>query len=193
MIFDDLLTKVSSGLTALGAFGLALRKADGSVQGFLGGSDRGAAYVEAPPDSSLTTLINNAALPAAGAFTTTAYHTLPGGTTRVSFIVKYTRHASATTGQAKKRILWKFSDTVTDVCASYVDPNSQVIVEPKVSLKGYCMDISGPKFTTTTPGVHVWTVEVPAGAVGVAMQLAEMSDTTNMGTVSQWIATSGAM
>lgn len=145
-------------------------------------------------DGTLTALISAAALPGSGAFTTTAYAAVPAGTRRVTFVVAYAKHASATTGQCKKRIQWKFSDTVTDVFDGYLDTGALTVAEPKVSVKGYCEDILGPIFNAgTTSGKHQWTFEVPAGAIGVALQLAEVADTTNMGTVSQWVITSEAL
>jgi len=142
-------------------------------------------------DVGPTLVIDNTALPAAGAFTTTDYQTITPGTRRVTFIVKYTKHASATTGQCKKRMLWKFSATCTDVYEGFVDTGNLTVSEPKVALKGYCEDINGPQFNAgVTSGQHHWTYEVPPGAIGCIMQLAEMGDTANKGTVSQWIATS---
>lgn len=154
----------------------------------------GAASADNQPsksDSALATLVDNVALPAAGAFTTTDYVAIPSGARRVTFVMKYTKHASATTGQWKARVLWKWSATVLAVAEPFVDQNSQTIAEPKVALKSYCQDISGPKYDgTTTSGLMQLTFEVPAGVVGAVLQLAEMSDLVNMGTVSLFAATS---
>lgn len=144
-----------------------------------------------PDDGTPINLVDAQMLPASSAFTTTAYYTLPAGTRRVTFIIQYAKHASATTGQAKKRVLWKFGTVATDVCEPFLDTGNLTVSEPKVAVKGYCEDISGPQFNAgTTTGKHQWTFEVPAGATGVIMQLAEIGDATNRGTVSLWIATS---
>lgn len=53
-IFDDLLTALNNKLHALGAFGLALRKADGTIAALLSGNANGAALVDLDPASTTT-------------------------------------------------------------------------------------------------------------------------------------------
>ena len=197
--FTGWAAKLGDALVGLipGAHAILLRKSDDTLD-MLTSDGSGAALVAptggdqpSKSDSALTTLVDNVALPAAGAFTTTDYVAIPAGARRVTFVVKYTKHASATTGQWKARMAWKWSATVTDVCEPFVDANSQTIAEPKVALKSYCQDISGPKYSAGTPsGLMQLTFEVPAGVVGGILQLAELSDTTNKGTVSLFAATS---
>jgi hypothetical protein len=170
---------------------------DGNVRAQQGTND-GAAIVSptggdqpSKSDSALATLVDNTALPAAGAFTTTDYVAIPAGARRVTFVVKYTKAGPAATGQWKARALWKWSATVTDVCEPFVDPNSQTVAEPKVAIKSYCQDIAGPKYNAgTSSGLAHLTFEVPAGVVGAIVRLAEMGDAANPGAVSLFAATS---
>ena len=192
---DDTFAELSSRIGDVTAFSVALARDAAGNPAMLDKDANGlkvsVANQPAKADSALATLVDNVALPAAGAFTTTDYVAIPAGSRRVTFVVKYTKAGPAATGQWKARALWKWSATVTDVCEPFVDPNSQTIAEPKVALKSYCQDLAGPKYNAGTPaGLVQLTFEVPAGVVGAIVRLAEMGDAANPGTVSLFAATS---
>ena len=147
------------------------------------------------PDSFATLVINNTALPAAGAFTASSYLSFPNGRRRMTVITKYTKNASATTGQFKLRVMWQFAQgappagvAITGCLEGWIDTGNITVSEPEAGVKGYGLDILGPQFTTGTAVSWQNTLEIPAGATAAVAQLAEIGDTAHPGTVSQYLS-----
>jgi hypothetical protein len=82
-IFDDLLTALNNKLHALGAFGIALRKADGTVAALLAGNANGAALVDTATCAAAIS-IDPKTVPTGAAEAVSVSTSTPGGLTIVA-------------------------------------------------------------------------------------------------------------
>lgn len=141
---------------------------------------------EEVPLTTRVTHFASAALPAAGAYTTTTAYTLPDGTKSVTFWNTYTRGAAG--GYALHQIQW--GNGTDSAAPEGILSTALAITQPSGQSQLVCGIIEGPHPTgagaLTYPPI---TVTVPAGATTVRMVSAEAGVTVTPGTLLTAITT----
>ncbi len=128
-----------------------------------------------------------AALPAAGAYTTTSAYTLPDGTKSVTFWNTYTRGAAD--GYALHQIQW--GNGTEAAAPEGILSTGVTITQPNGVSQLVCGVIEGPHPQSASALVYPpITVTVPAGATTVRMVSAELGVTATPGTLTTAITTS---
>lgn len=121
----------------------------------------------------------SAALPAAGAYTTTTAYAIPDGVQRVTFYCTYTRGAAG--GFPKFRCdVGNGNETASVVT---VDP-SIAVTQPKGLQLAYISEINGPEPQDASAVVFALTYSVAAGETTIALQAAELGITATPGTLA---------
>lgn len=116
------------------------------------------------------------------------YSPIPFCSERVTFEVRYTKDAGATTGAWKAQLEWQVDDgdggddeslqllqDQTQFTIDVGDQTGQVEVRDGV--------IQGPSTTSASEQSRCFTANAPDGVKGVRLLLAETGDTANPGTV----------
>lgn len=132
----------------------------------------------------------SAALPAAGAYTSQAYTTIPAGIVNVAFWISYTRGAAG--GYPAFRVQW--SDAVDAGARDMIlDESSLVVSQPEGTLDTYQETITGPTPQTDDPLVYIYSYSVPPLATGARLIAAEVGVVATPGTLAIGIAGRGSV
>lgn len=126
--------------------------------------------------------IASSTLPASSAYTTATYFDVPGAWTALTFLVTYTAHASSTGAKPQWRVSWSdgTNDFIAPIVGTTVDTSS-----PPVASRSRYQDVELYPTTvaaTTTVRFAVDVARLP-GLSKVRLDVAEVGDTTNRGTV----------
>jgi hypothetical protein len=127
--------------------------------------------------------IASAALPGSGNYTTTTYFDVPAEWSALTFIVNYTAAIGSTNARPKVRIAW--GDGVTTVLQPIVETTIDASAAPVASRGQYTLEQRYP--TAISAGASVMfavPIDVLPGARKVRLDVAELGDTANPGTVA---------
>jgi hypothetical protein len=106
----------------------------------------------------------------------------------MTWVVSYTKNGAAASGQYKVKMLWNFG-AVTGVVESFVDLGSLTVAAPWGVLESHEQHILSPVYADAPAHLQLFTFEVPAGATAGILQLTEVGDIVNRGTVSLYTST----
>jgi hypothetical protein len=113
---------------------------------------------------------------------------------RISFVISYAKHASATDGYAVFNLNWKFGAVVDNVSEPIIDGSSLVVNLSTGKVSSYISKIELPHGNSSNPTVNsYYTFEVPPVATDCRLYLMESGDLTNRGTVTVWYSTSAVL
>lgn len=142
----------------------------------------------------VTPAIGSAALPAAGAYTSSNEVDVPKGARRITYWVKYTKAVAAVTGGPSFRHEWQTQAGGQVYNEPINNPALVAPAEPFASQKHYLGQWNGPVFDATiSEGAWPITFEVPAGAYSSHLRVAETVDPANPGTFEAAVGFSGVL